>query len=123
MTVSSTLQSGQTLTGIYAVGGTLDEVMMTPAGFRPKLAAPIAAANFHYLAPGATSATCPARGQAAAGHVCVYSAWENGVSFTNQCSPVQGTCGSTIPVDGFVLHFTGLGPSANTRGTWAVTAP
>jgi Collagen triple helix repeat (20 copies) len=123
LTFKTTLKSGETLTGIYAASGGTGGFVVTDIPFRPNLPQELPAANVHYQGPGTTSANCPARGQAAAGHLCIYSSWENGMAFTGQYDPNSSTGGLPIRVSGAVIAFNASNGVANTRGTWAVTAP
>ena len=123
LTFKTTLKSGETLTGIYAASGGTGGFVVTALPFRPNLAQEIPAANVHYQTPGTTSANCPARGQAAAGHLCIYASWENGMAFTGQYDPDSSSGGTPIRVSGAVIAFNASNGVANTRGTYAVTAP
>src|SRR5689334_20586326 len=69
----ATLPSGKSLTGPWAVGDWASTFMGTQVEFRIPLAAEIPGTNAEYLAQGTTSASCPGFGQAAAGHLCVYT--------------------------------------------------
>ncbi len=118
MTHDSTLKSGQTLVGVWGVGGAGTtnglEFAVDAIEFRPKLAAGIPASNMHYV--NSATSNCPGEGEAAPGHLCVYRALDTHMSF-------HSIYGSVLNGWGAYLYFDANSVSANARGTWAVTAP
>jgi hypothetical protein len=120
LTFTTTLQAGQTLTGVYTAAGPASSGFMgTTIEFRPRLPANIPAANYHYV--GTANANCPGPGQAAAGHMCVYENWLNGAAYTTHVDPESVNSGAAITTRGVGLLWTTSSTSANTRGVWAVT--
>lgn len=119
LTFTTTLQSGQTLTGVYSTAGSATGGWMAATiEFRPKLPANIPAANFHYV--GAANANCPGPGQAAAGHMCVYERWINAATYNTHVDPASSNSGGAITTQGVSLLWDTSSGFANTRGVWAV---
>ena len=74
-TIQTTLQSGQTETGVYAVLGEVGSQYFGGAfDYRVPLAAPLDLFHVVFNANGGTSAHCPGPGSAVAGDLCVYEA-------------------------------------------------
>jgi hypothetical protein len=118
-----TLRSGQTLRGVFDVGGD-PKISRFSQSFQFPLLNPPAAPNTNVLQPGATSAACPgisgpATPQAAAGQLCVYitskSAGLEGLEFDPSATNRLGF--------GLQAGFTLASVENVVRGQWAVTAP
>ena len=121
LTFTTTLHSGQTLTGVYSAATPATGTYMgTTLTFQPRLPAAIAFANIHYIpAAGPFTTNCPGAGQAAAGHLCIYEKWINAATFVQAVNPESSNPnGSSVQGVGLVWNATGA--SANTRGVWAV---
>ena len=116
LTHTSTLPSGQTLTGIYSInnGGTFDGAAIE---FRPQLA-PGTAITPHYI--GAADPYCPGPGQAAPGHLCVYEDDASDVSLNGFADPNGG---GAVDEWGTIFYLNTSAASSFSNGTWAVTAP
>jgi hypothetical protein len=120
-----TLKTGQTLRGVFDVGGE-SKVVRSSLSFQfPLLNAP-SAPEANILAADATSAACPGlKGgsqqtpEAAAGQLCVYTKTTGGTS------PVLAFDAGSISRLGFGLRANfGTPDEANlVQGFWAVTAP
>jgi hypothetical protein len=123
---NATLPSGQTLTGVFAVGGGLNQTMIATIQFSPQLPADLPAASVHYVA-GSPTPDCPGQGQAARGHLCVYEAAKApGVTFIgifNTPNEAAGAHRRGADVD-YTTPASSSQPAAlAVRGSWAVTAP
>ena len=122
-TVATTLQPGQTETGVYAVWGVGGGFMGDAVNFRVPLSADIPGANVHFLAFNAPTASCPGVGTAAAGHLCVYERTSGARSLGAVYNPTTGNS-STVSRLGFGIYFDSTGTGgAWSYGSWAVTAP
>jgi hypothetical protein len=121
-TVDTTLQPGQTETGLYSVWGVGGGYMGDAVSFRVPLSADILAANVHFLAYNAPTASCPGVGSAAAGHLCVYERSGGARALGNVYSPITGNS-TTVSKLGFGIYFDSTGTGgAWSYGSWAVTA-
>jgi hypothetical protein len=114
---------GKTQTGIWGAGnsGTAGdfEQGIAEVTFRPRLPSTIPAANVHYITPGAFTTECPARNQAALGHLCLYESWSSGMTVGSTFAPELGTTTGAGKL-GFVTYFQADATSSNAWGTWAV---
>jgi hypothetical protein len=123
-TLATTLPSGQTETGGWAVGGGTSDYLSDSINFRIPLAAPITGANAHYLAVGApTTAACPGPGQAASGQLCIYGFENGGTKTFSSVYNNEGGSNAGAGKNGFFIYFSGTSNLAYESGTWAVTAP
>ncbi len=122
MTADSVLRSGQTEAGDFiaaAANGLAGTVLVQ---FWPHLPESLPEGHIIVMAEGAPgTAECPAAGQAAAGYMCVYQSFNEGMSFESFISTMPGSIYAG-PVSGVMTwrssQFNGL-----LRGTWAYTAP
>lgn len=122
----SVLQSGRTITGTYAAGGgdaNATSVLQTAITFLPRLAAPIPHANVHVVALAGAPPECPAPGQAAAGHLCIYETVKNNATFAFEIKLLQNLGASGTDTIGAALRWNSTGSASNVAGSWAVTAP
>jgi hypothetical protein len=117
----SSLASGETLTGVWAVAGGTSANAPDAIQFVPQLPAALGPAAVHRLAPGATSAACPGLGQAAAGQLCVYERASTSASFNTITDPSSGANGANRR--GAVIEYSTSAPNGYADGTWAVTSP
>jgi hypothetical protein len=123
-TPATTLPSGQTERGGYDVwGGGVGNFVGTAINYRIPLAQAIPAGNAHFVTGSAFTTQCPAVGQAAAGHVCVYEETHGNTAFGAIYSQYDGvqTVGASSVV-GFQIYFTTSATGAFSYGEWAVTA-
>jgi len=121
-TASSSLASGETLTGIWAVASSTNQNAVDAIQFSPQLPVGLGPGSVHELPPSNTSSACPGMGQAAAGHLCVYVRASAAVSLLGIFDPASGGAGANR--GGALISFSGASsgnPYAD--GTWAVTAP
>ena len=118
-----TLKSGQTLRGVFAIGGD-PKISLDSFTFQFPLVNPPAAPKENVLEPGKTSAACPgisgtATPQASPGQLCVY--------ITSKSSELEGlefVPGATNRLGfGLFAGFTKSEPQNSVTGQWAVTAP
>jgi hypothetical protein len=120
------LASGKTLTGVWGLSGAnptgISASALTVIPFRPNLPGNVVGANVHYIT-GASGPSCPGKGQAAAGHLCIYEVFTSGgLTHSSEFRP-----GDSVPgagVDGVALYFSVAANSVgNAFGVWAYTAP
>jgi hypothetical protein len=118
-----TLKSGQTLRGVFAIGGD-PKISLDSFSFQFPLVNPPAAPKENVLELGKTSAACPGISGtttplAAAGQLCVY--------ITSKSSEFEGLefiPGATNRLGfGLFAGFTKSEPQNSVTGQWAVTAP
>jgi hypothetical protein len=119
----STLKSGQTLRGVFAIGGD-PKVSLDSESFQFPLVNPPAAPDTNIQEAGKTTPACPgisgtATPQAAPGQLCVYvtakSAKLENLAFDPAATNRLGF--------GLVASFSEPDPSNAVSGQWAVTAP
>lgn len=118
-----TLKSGQTLRGVFAVGGE-DKITLGSVSFQFPLLNPPAAPKENILEAGKTSLNCPGitgstTPQASPGQLCVY--------ITSKSADLEGLefIGDATNRLGFSLSagFLAADPTNAVAGQWAVTAP
>jgi hypothetical protein len=112
---------GATQTGVWGLAGATSGHPLLTINYLSALPAAIAAGNTHYVIEGAFTTECPALGQAAAGHLCVYERFSNTLAFDYIFNPEDYQNGSGK--SGFVMYMTPSSAGANAVGVWAVTAP
>ena len=125
VTAPATLPSGALLKGQWAVGGGDGDWMTTQVDFRIPLAASIPGTNAHHVEAGASTAECPAPGDAARGHLCVYTQSTGGASAFSEIlnHPPTGGAASGAAPEGFSLFFYSTQDLSYRSGSWAVRAP
>lgn len=114
-----TLASGDTETGAYGTAASTGEWGVAAITFVPKLAAAPTATEY---VSGAGTATCPGRGQATPGRLCIYQGWISTMTLSCIGSPAAA-CGTGPTVDGAEVYFSSSATTGNTTGTWAYKAP
>jgi hypothetical protein len=121
--IVSTLRSGQTLRGVFALGGEL-KVSLDSQSFQFPLLNPPAAPEANVQEAGKTTAACPgitgtATPQAAPGQLCVYITTKSekfeGIGFEPGATNRLGF--------GLRASFSEPNPANAVSGQWAVTAP
>lgn len=117
------LPSGQTATGFWAVGGTTGGLAYDAITFVPKLPQPVPLAKEKYLKMGQSSTECPGFGKAQAGFLCVYTSWENAVTFGAFSNGVSDLASAPATETGAIINFSASTTQSNARGNWAYTAP
>lgn len=125
----STLPSGQTESGDYAVSGSgtggipidLEEGIQ----FAIPLQLPLASDEVNFLATGNTSLNCPGVGQAAAGTLCVYEGHSANLTTPGEPFSITDQTGKAgADATGFVIHIYATdGTNAFSYGSWTVKAP
>lgn len=118
----TTLPSGKSLSGFYAAGGGESSRGYVADGvtFQQPLAAPIPEGNVEWLKKGEFSPDCPAVGQAAPNHACLYDNDEAGVKFC--CIYDFGLNDPAADRNGFIVYWE-VTNEAYVSGEWTVTAP
>lgn len=117
------LPSGQTETGAWATAAERENWALAQINFFPRLAAGIPVANEKLMPYEAAPTTeCPGNEQAAPGYLCVYTAWDFELTFTNFASPLIHL-GEGASAAGVLIYFHSSGREANALGNWAYTAP
>jgi hypothetical protein len=120
----STLPSGASESGAYDVGSSLPSAGDAVEGdiaFPVPLPAGIPHTNVTHNKPGATTASCPGRGKAASGFLCIYALEEEGVGTFGVFNTEATGSGSGRLGAGILLQGTTTTPYS--YGTWTVTAP
>jgi hypothetical protein len=118
-TTATTLQSGQTEVGSYAVTGyTTSALMLEAVNLRVPLPSATDKIEFHN---GAVSANCPGPGQAAPGYLCIYK-FSGAATFDHVLDEFAGIA-NQASATGFLLEFTADSTGSYSDGTWAITAP
>ena len=120
LTVSATLPSGQTESGVFSATGNASGFSAFAIEFRPKLPATMPTTNAHYMTGGATNANCPGMGQAASGHLCVYEAGNSTSSFIDFFK-ITANSGQLVEQEGVLLFWNITAQQSRVWGTWAVT--
>jgi hypothetical protein len=122
LTSTSTLASGQTLTGVFiAAGGDATNGLASSSWqFHPRLPENLDSSHAKFQAPATSSTNCPGIDQAAAGYLCVYATQLNNMTFNsfNNSSATPG-----VSRLGALVFFSITGAGSYTSGRWAVTAP
>ena len=123
-TVTTTLQTGQTETGVFGAWGQASAIggyMVDSVNFRVPLAADLPAGRDVFLPEGTASAThCPGIGQAESGWLCLYEVAHSNRNEINAFDPTDG--GDEISKLGFNVYYTFPATGAAwSYGEWAVT--
>lgn len=122
--VSTTLKSGQSETGIYsAAGGPSGAYFEEGVNFRVPLAADLPRTAVNFIPDSSSyTANCTGPGEALPGNLCVYQTLNSSSSFGGIINQVSQNFGASMY--GFEVYFTA---NSNTNswsyGTWTVTAP
>jgi hypothetical protein len=122
MTADSVLGSGQTEAGDFIAAAGNGEAGTVLVQFWPHLPESLPEGHIIVMGEGAPGTTeCPGAAQAAAGYMCVYQSFNEGMTFESFISTMPGSIYAG-PVSGVMTwrsnQFNGL-----LRGTWAYTAP
>jgi hypothetical protein len=122
----STLPSGQTESGDYAVGGSGAGYMNEGIQFAIPLAQGLPSAHVEFVGSGVIGdSNCPGVGQAASGFLCVYEVFStNRTPITPNTLPINNHSGAPgADAYGFMLILGSTGGSAISYGSWTVRAP
>jgi Collagen triple helix repeat (20 copies) len=127
----STLPSGKTLTGVYAIEYTASGAGGTGTSaisFAFPLSADPSGANANFIpAGGSSTGACPgtsANPQAAAGQLCVYESFNTNIASRCLTKPAGEYLCEKASKYGATAYVTSTGAGrAASVGTWAVTAP
>jgi hypothetical protein len=116
---NATLPPGQTLTGIWAVGGGASDNVGTQVEFTPRLSADLPAGAVQRVISTPTP-QCPGPSQAARGFFCLYEKASN-LTFGGIFDTATQLGGANRA--GAVIQYSGTAANQAANGTWAVTAP
>jgi hypothetical protein len=119
----STLPSGQTESGDYAVAGSVSgDHMVEGVQFAIPLAAPLDSSHVEFRPFGTTSANCPGVGQATAGYLCVYES-----DFAHRSVVSDSVSDHLIYAGadayGFIIWLVAADVDGWSTGSWTVKAP
>jgi len=114
-------QPNKTIVGTFAAAG---DRMIDSMTFDPPLPNDVPQSAIHYVAQGGDlPAECPGNFMAAAGHLCIYAAWDNNATYSSIGSIENSSLGVGASKYGFTILWTVTGSSPNVRGNWAYTTP
>lgn len=114
-------QPNKTIVGSFAAAG---DRMIDSVTFNPPLPNNVPQSSVHYVAAGAAfPAECPGNFMAAAGHLCIYAAWENNATYSSIGRIDSSALNAGASKYGFTLLWSVTGASPNVRGNWAYTPP
>ncbi len=118
-----TLPSGKSESGFYAAGGgeSVGGYIAQGITFQQPLAAPIPEGNVEWLREGEFSSACPAVGNAAPNHLCLYDNEESEVSLC--CIYDFAFNDPAADKNGFIVYWDPEGSGSYVSGEWTVTAP
>jgi hypothetical protein len=117
----TTLPTGSTESGDYAVGGSATNGYMNQGfQFAIPLAAALNGSHVEFHQKGTTSTNCPGLGQAAAGFLCVYEAEGSNVNYAagNPINNHSGFLGADAT--GFFIFLGSTGTFSFSYGSWTV---
>jgi hypothetical protein len=122
MTADSVLQSGQTEAGDFIAAAASGQAGTALVQFWPHLPESLPEGHIIVIAEGGPGTVqCPGAGQAAAGYMCVYQSFNEGMTFESFISTMPGS-NYAGPVSG-VMTWRSNQSNGLLRGTWAYTAP
>ena len=121
LTADSVLQPGQTEAGDYIAAAANAQAGTALVQFWPHLPESLPEGHIIVIAEGGGTVQCPGAGQAAAGYMCVYQSFNEGMTFESFISTMPGS-NYAGPVSG-VMTWRSNQSNGLLRGTWAYTAP
>jgi hypothetical protein len=122
LTADSVLQSGQTEAGDFIAAAANAQAGTVLVQFWPHLPESLPEGHIIVLPEGSPGTVqCPGAGQAAAGYMCVYQSFNEGMTFESFISTMPGSIYAG-PVSG-VMTWRSNQSNGLLRGTWAYTAP
>ena len=121
LTADSVLQSGQTEAGDYIAAAANGQAGTVLVQFWPHLPESLPEGHIIVVAEGGGTVQCPGAGQAAAGYMCVYQSFNEGMTFESFISTMPGSIYAG-PLSG-VMTWRSNQSNGLLRGTWAYTAP
>jgi hypothetical protein len=121
LTADFVLQSGQTEAGDYIPAAANGQAGTVLVQFWSHLPESLPEGHIIVIAEGGGTVQCPGAGQAAAGYMCVYQSFNEGMTFESFISTMPGSIYAG-PVSG-VMTWRSNQSNGLLRGTWAYTAP
>lgn len=122
MTADSVLQPGQTEAGDYIAAAANGQAGTALVQFWPHLPESLPEGHTIVMPEGAQGTVlCPGAGEAAAGYMCIYQSFNEGMTFESFISTMPGSIYAG-PVSG-VMTWRSNQSNGLLRGTWAYTAP
>lgn len=121
LTADSVLQPGQTEAGDYIAAAANAQAGTVLVQFWPHLPESLPEGHIIVIPEGGGTGLCPGAGQAAAGYMCVYQSFNEGMTFESFISTMPGSIYAG-PVSG-VMTWRSNQSNGLLRGTWAYTAP
>ena len=121
MTADSVLQPGQTEAGDFIAAAANAQAGTVLVQFWPHLPESLPEGHTIVVPEGGGTVQCPGAGQAAAGYMCVYQSFNEGMTFESFISTMPGSIYAG-PVSG-VMTWRSNQSNGLLRGTWAYTAP
>ncbi len=122
MTADSVLQAGQTEAGDFIAAAANGQAGTVLVQFWPHLPESLPEGHIIVIAEGGQGTVqCPGAGQAAAGYMCVYQSFNEGMTFESFISTMPGSIYAG-PLSG-VMTWRSNQSNGLLRGTWAYTAP
>jgi hypothetical protein len=121
LTADSVLQPGQTEAGDYIAAAANAQAGTVLVQFWPHLPESLPEGHIIVIPEGGGTVQCPGAGQAAAGYMCVYQSFNEGMTFESFISTMPGSIYAG-PVSG-VMTWRSNQSNGLLRGTWAYTAP
>jgi hypothetical protein len=122
MTADSVLQSGHTEAGDFIAAAANGQAGTVLVQFWPHLPESLPEGHIIVIAEGGQGTVqCPGAGQAAAGYMCVYQSFNEGMTFESFISTMPGSIYAG-PLSG-VMTWRSNQSNGLLRGTWAYTAP
>lgn len=121
LTADSVLQPGQTEAGDYIAAAANAQAGTVLVQFWPHLPESLPEGHIIVIPEGGATGLCPGAGQAAAGYMCVYQSFNEGMTFESFISTLPGSIYAG-PVSG-VMTWRSNQSNGLLRGTWAYTAP
>jgi hypothetical protein len=121
LTADSVLGSGQTEAGDYIAAAANGQAGTVLVQFWPHLPESLPEGHIIVIPEGGGTVLCPGAGQAAAGYMCVYQSFNEGMTFESFISTMPGSIYAG-PLSG-VMTWRSNQSNGLLRGTWAYTAP
>ncbi|MBS1676336.1 MAG: hypothetical protein JST08_03020 [Actinobacteria bacterium] len=122
LTNGSVLGAGETEVGGWGASGASGSFATAVIDFFPKLGREIPAADLVFQPVESSSANCPGPRQAAPGFLCIYAAFQNGLTFEGFRSAFSSSTAPAGP-ESVLMVFTSTASFGTARGSWAYQEP